>query len=157
MRVACAVLGHRKTLFQLHVPIGAYALQHTHIICAGQKKRVVDRHQHAAIVDQRSNLVDQLDVVVFQVNYAFVAGGKKRRVEKHAVEAFALAVELADLRPKVAGLKIGFVDLENTRKVLLALCHDIPNGIFRWISDFPGLSGIPALANLRKRLHPANY
>ena len=59
MCIAGTVLGHRNEIFHLYIPICTHTVQHVHVICAGEKKGVVDCHEHAAIVDQRANLVDE--------------------------------------------------------------------------------------------------
>ncbi len=75
-RVAGEIFGDRDDAFHAQVTVRAQLFQHPHIRFPAQEQRVVDRHQPAAIRDQRAHLVDQA-FAIRKVNVPLSVDAKK--------------------------------------------------------------------------------
>ena len=92
--------------FYLQVSIRAQRFQRFDVRLSAQEQGVVHRCQIPAVVDQRTQLVDQPRAVLCQVHSPFAGGREEGRIEKDAVETFPAPFQTAGLRPKIPGLEI---------------------------------------------------
>jgi len=92
--------------FYLQVSIRAQRFQRFDVRLSAQEQGVVHRCQIPAIVNQRTQLVDQPRAILRQVHDPLAGGCKEGRIEKDAVEAFPAPFQTVDLRPKIPNLEI---------------------------------------------------
>ena len=88
-----------------------------HIIIAADKKRIVDRNEKTAIVDQRANLVNEPRAFIHLIDPDLGCAGEKGRIDQNAIEKGVGPLHVADLFEEIPGNEIPFADGKTIQSV----------------------------------------